>query len=291
MRDVERFSLMVSSKVLPHDHYSLLAYRLGISMMNTTSKISVKRNHSLPTVMRLKKINAFARSCNLTERQSLHIDGEELGLTVIVVYSCGSDGYPIYYVPKSHNLMNKHVVSTPIPSSAVLRVTAQKGDVIIFADSLIHGGGESSMPTNTSHDELCNILGSCGKANNITFHAGKQKENNENLHGGETKESTWEMYKGWFGSGSNFGEQPSDVSLQYSFSHNGSSSAMPVGLGRNIWYEVDDCKLSKKVTFDRYIDTGKRNFHDSLRCAERQWVTNLAPNQKRLIRGRQCKDK
>ena len=66
---------------------------------------------------------------------------------------------------------------------------------------------------------------------------------------------------------------------------------MPVGLGRNIWYEVDDCKLTKKVTFDRYIETGKRNFQDSLRCAERQWITNLAPNQKRLIRGRKCKDK
>ena len=141
MRDVERFLLMVSSKMLPHDHYSLLAYQLGISMMNATSKMSLCLTESLPSIMWLKKLNAFARSSNLNKRQSLHIDGEDLGLTVIVVYSCGSDGYPIYYVLKSHNLMHQHIVSKPIPSSAVLRVTAQKGDVIIFADSLIHGGG------------------------------------------------------------------------------------------------------------------------------------------------------
>ena len=90
------------------------------------------------------------------------------------------------------------------------------------------------MPMNTSHDELCNILGSCGKTNHITFHAGKQEVNNANLRDTGTKQSTSEMYKGRFGSGTNFGKQPLDVSFQFSFSHNGSPSVMPVGLGRNI---------------------------------------------------------
>ena len=48
-------------------------------------------------------INLFMKDESLTERQSLHIDGEGIGLVVIYVEKCGLDGYRFYYVEGSHH--------------------------------------------------------------------------------------------------------------------------------------------------------------------------------------------
>ena len=200
----------------------------------------------------MKKINGFARGNNLEVRQSLHVDGKELGIAVIFVQKCEELGYPFHVIPETHNLMDKHDISVPLPSGASIRVCLKPPDFIVFAESVIHAGGEASQKYSS---------------------APTKSETKLMLH----SEPKIKNASGWFGSGLDKNKQPTDISFQISFSHRGKNSPLDLGNGRNIWYENNDCDMTdeEKETFHKYVKSGECSFVDAVSDASMRWINFL----------------
>lgn len=95
--------------------------------------------------LQLWNVNALAKSDDLTEPQNGHIDGTGVNLIAIVIDSCGENGYNFQCVPGSHNLLQSHDNEKSLPLSLMKTYNVPKGMILVFAESLIHAGGASSM--------------------------------------------------------------------------------------------------------------------------------------------------
>ena len=100
-------------------------------------------------VLSLEHVNGLVRRPGLLKNQVLHIDGIELKIIVILVVMCGDEGYSVCCVKGSHNKFKDHDRNVWVPQDKVEQVVAREGQLICFAESLIHGGGKSSGYSST----------------------------------------------------------------------------------------------------------------------------------------------
>ena len=259
MVDIERFAMGISKTTFPHDFYCMSAHNAGQHYLG-------KKDRTITAPLQVKKINGFARGNHLGVRQSLHIDGKELGIAVIFIRKCEDLGYPFHVIPKTHNLMHKHDVCVPLPSGASIRVCLKPPEFLVFAESVIHAGGEASQ-------KYCSAQTKCET---------KLMRHSE-------KKST--LTHGWFGSGLEKNKQPTDISFQISFSHRGKDSTLDLGSGRNIWYENDDCDMTEEQneSFQNYVKSGECGFVDAVSDASMSWIKLLKGGSIRRKRDRLCK--
>lgn len=185
-------------------------------------------------------------------RQSLHVDGKQLGIAVSIVRKCEAFGYPFHVIPKTHNLMDKHDRTVPLPSGESIRLCVKPPDFIVFPESVIHAGGESSHKSSSAPT----------KSDNEVMMFSKPKNYNAS---------------GWFDSGENKNKQPTDILFQLSFYHKGKPSPFDLGNEKNIWYENDNCDMTdeEKETYCKYVKTGKCSFVDTVSGASMRWIDFL----------------
>ena len=258
LKDIDRFTIGIAAALFPHDHYCTSAH-------NARQICLGEREKQMTAPLQVKKINGFARGSNLKVRQSLHVDGMELGIAVILVQKCHALGYPFHVIPKTHHLMNKHDKSAPLPSGESIRLCVKPPDFIAFAESVIHAGGESSHKSSSAASQ---------SKNEVMIHSTKK-----NLD-----------VSGWFGSGTDINKQPTDISFQLSFYHKGMPSTLDVGNGRNIWYENENCHMTDEgqKKYRKYVETGECSFVDAVSEASIRWIDLLKGGKIGRKRGRKC---
>jgi hypothetical protein len=202
---VKPFTTFLETRFFPHDFYARMARQM-VAVLESDKNDLLKLNRQQgDTLLCLKTINGLVRGASLNERQNLHIDGYEVGLTALYIEKCGDDGYKFYHIPKSHNRLESHDPKIPIPISTIQCQVVQKGEIIVFADSLIHGGGESSSPSSSGH-----YLGA--------------------------------VYDNWCARGE---IDPTDIAFHVTYVHSSCPTGIDLGQAKNVWYSHDRENIDK----------------------------------------------
>lgn len=146
------FQSEIERLILPHEHYATIAKRHSIHL--SSRKSSTTFIHPL----QCDKINCLARYEGLDTRQRLHQDSKQLYFSAVYIEHCHNEGYPFHYFQGSHNLALNETCTMTIPEEMysttskklmiplgnLTTIQPKKGQVIIFASTLIHAGGKSS---------------------------------------------------------------------------------------------------------------------------------------------------
>ena len=246
---IDRIAPSFERMLFPHEFYFRLAYGRTQSFLSENSE-QLQQKQTIQPLLIVKKVNVFAKGEGAKKRQTLHMDGAHLAITFILPVVCGENGYEFFYIPKSHHNMLHHNCNIAIPQEKVVTACVKSGDIIVFADSLIHSGGRSS-----------------GFRNGIEEHNHFMMFQSQDFHAfsGVHKE-----------------DAPTDISFQISFSHAGSinPSSFVIFGDSNIWFKNDRYipKNEKEGVviesiFDTYMEEGlkEENFVHAMEEASIQF--------------------
>jgi len=152
----------ISSKLVPHRFYALMAHRNYIGRIEQTNKrlfegnVSIRQHYvdslrKLEDVLCLEKVNVLARGPKADSCQTPHIDGNSFKLLLLLVdYTAGNGLYEFKYLPGSHDIENvQKFQHEKFPLELMETINAKEGSVIAFFEKTIHGGGRGgSNPRN-----------------------------------------------------------------------------------------------------------------------------------------------
>lgn len=248
---VQPLVTFLEEKIFPHEFFARNAaskhtYNQPINSQEEIKTLVREYKHLLS----VDHINLFMKDETLTERQSLHIDGEGIGLVVIYVEKCGLDGYRFYYVESSHHRVEDYNTKIWIPKAAVKQLKVQQGDLLVFAPSLIHAGGDAS-PAECKHIKFSNYISPDLEKNDL---------------------NDW-----------------TDISFQFTLAHALFPSPISKGKGKVIPFLRDEEKhdtatfgdkryesvVVDEAQFKKYIEDPGMTFKEKLDASMKDWMSKL----------------
>lgn len=173
-----------------------------------------------PNLLYIQKCNILVRGPTLGSdyNQSPHIDSPVSNLILLLPDFVWGSEYPFYCIPSSHlvdhDVKSSRMIDTKLPLGLMKDVEVGRGKVLLFYESLIHGGKGTSN--------------------------GKPSKNLKDMQ----YWGTIKKQQVWFPDTPR--ELPTDVSFQFTFgirSHK--TTAYDVGAGHNYWYHNTEpkCKI------------------------------------------------
>ncbi len=249
--EVNKFLIpLLSKRICPHELYAHTALMTLVKLRKGKKEVSEggfnEKHVPAPLLLTLEHINGLIRGPGLDEDQILHIDGKELKIIVIIVIKCNESGYELCCVKGSHNHFSNHNVNIGVPKEMVKRVHAKEGQLICFAESLIHGGGKSS---------------------------GKRSEKDENEAKGNnhrlfTFNSSSVTKKKNFFTGKIQDRSPTDISFQLTFHVATAKSTSNVGSGKIISFSIIE-EEEEGETKAEDISRKRQEYHDHMKTMQR----------------------
>ena len=170
----------VSSKLVPHKHFALLAHRNFVGRSEQTNdslfegngsirKRSVQKLRELEDTLMVEKVNVLGRGPMVDRCQTPHIDGNTFKLLLLLVdYTAGNGLYEFKYFPSSHNIEDVGKYEWEVfPLNLMESIYARQGTVIAFYEKTIHGGGRGGcVDRNDAHGRM-NHNRNCGSSDRI----------------------------------------------------------------------------------------------------------------------------
>lgn len=131
---------------------------------------------------------------------------------------------------------------------------ANKTQIVLFTESLIHAGGTCSM----EGDKL--------------LHDAKDTP-------GLLRKADGSLYTSWFGNGrGKHGKQPTDIAFQFTFMYTPTPCVADVGTGSNIWYmdEADTVDQDEIRSFKTYLEEkGLLRYRNKINNSFPVWIQTL----------------
>ena len=272
IQHLETMKIAVIQRVLPHFYYSRKAIHntleLGTKFEATVATkdnlsgfiyaMQKNKNGSECPILSLHHANILAKGRELKEPQTSHIDGTGNSLLVIIVRHCGKDGYNFDFIPASHDIV-KHDLTMKVPESMFRTVKMTTNDILVFSERVIHRGGVSSIVDDNEYADLIS------------------SETFPRLANGE-------LCKDWMKSATNNdvkANQPTDLSLQFTFECVPLQSAASCGRASPLWYKNKGTE-NDVTRFREYIQRSEHSFSDwvnSNDCMEK-WIETMKKNVK-----------
>ena len=253
-KTISGLRLFLEKCILPDLYFARMAY----IEICTIKKDNIDHEKTMVNgFLQLWNVNALARSDDVTQPQMAHIDGTGINLICIIIENCGDDGYKFECVPKSHNLLEEHDTTKKLPLAAMKKYAIQRGMLLVFAETLIHAGGVSSMTSDEYHD--------------------KYKDQDP-------------PQINYFKKG-NSNKYPTDLSFQFTFQHIIAPIMSYPGFAKPLWYKDQETNIDTDASdFSQYITRVNGNYNDKIARLFKDYVRKVRGfDSERNIYPRRCK--
>ena len=150
---VEQFALEIEKLLFPDLYWGRFMLHCCEIIRKGDVKKSPRCKGNVERSLRCNKINLLARFAGLNTTQHFHRDFEGLGLEAILVLRCNKS-YSFAYFKGSHELSFNGGIEkeTNVMKKDLVHLEVPVNHYIFFSPSLVHGGGPSSMVSDSNEN-------------------------------------------------------------------------------------------------------------------------------------------